>query len=332
MFNNSSPSEPALAPARANAVINAQCYRMDYEVLHGEASALARFGSVQLGPLTICQHHGYGTHRSSRGPQHIREDGVEDFIVCLPLHGDMRLQQNGCETRLAPGQFALMTTARPYCGSIGCGDDADPFSCFQVRVSNQELRERVPDIDAQCIRPMPIQRGPSRMMPALFELALHNGEDLPWRQAAQLRSLLLDTVADSVLDASGPGDTAARASRTSVQRILATAKSFIDRHLDDPSLDVERIAAHCHVSLRTLQNAFAAASLTVVGHIRERRLHVCRAALRDPSLRDRSLTTIATGSGFNDLAYFSRAYRARYGVAPSQDRAVPDQPVGPGTT
>lgn len=334
MFGNSSSSSyvQALAPGRVNALINTLCCQMDYEVLTDGGSALAAFGSVALGPLTICEHRGYGTHLSSRRPQHIRADGVEDFVVCLPLHGDIRLQQSGCETRLVPGQFALMTAAKPYRGSIGSAGKADPFSCFQVRVAHRELRERVPRIDAHCNRPLPIRRGPSRMMPSLFELALHNGDDLSWRQASQLRGMLLDSVADAVLEAGDRNESAHAHSRTSPSRIVATARSFIDTQLSNPALDGELIAAHCHVSLRTLQNAFASVSLTIVGHIRERRLQVCREALRNPALHDRSLTYIATAAGFNDLAYFSRVYHARFGLAPSQDRAPGPQPDGPGTT
>ena len=56
---------------------------------------------------------------------------------------------------------------------------------------------------------------------------------------------------------------------------------------------------------------------TLGRHILGRRLERCRADLTDPN---RTVTDVAFGWGFRSLAHFSRAYRARFGGSPSQDR------------
>jgi AraC-like DNA-binding protein len=52
----------------------------------------------------------------------------------------------------------------------------------------------------------------------------------------------------------------------------------------------------------------------------------CRRDLADPALRHRPITDIAFAAGFNDLSHFSRAYRERYGCAPSDARQIAEPP------
>ena len=51
------------------------------------------------------------------------------------------------------------------------------------------------------------------------------------------------------------------------------------------------------------------------------RLERCHRDLADPALAGRSVTDIAFAWGFNDLAHFSRSFRARYGESPRTFRA-----------
>jgi AraC-like DNA-binding protein len=48
--------------------------------------------------------------------------------------------------------------------------------------------------------------------------------------------------------------------------------------------------------------------------------------LTDPSHADRKISAIAFNVGFGDLSYFNRAFRRRYGVAPSELRAAARSP------
>jgi AraC-like DNA-binding protein len=44
--------------------------------------------------------------------------------------------------------------------------------------------------------------------------------------------------------------------------------------------------------------------------------------LRDPRLRDRTIGAMAFDLGFNDLSYFNRVFRRRYGATPSDVRRL----------
>jgi len=58
----------------------------------------------------------------------------------------------------------------------------------------------------------------------------------------------------------------------------------------------------------------------VAALIRERRLEHCRAELADAAHAGRPVAVVGARWGFTDPAHFSRAFRARYGVAPGRFR------------
>jgi AraC-like DNA-binding protein len=128
--------------------------------------------------------------------------------------------------------------------------------------------------------------------------------------------MLLDAIANVATEIAGPP--ARRL--TAHDRVREDAIFYIERHLSNPDLCDREIARHCKVSMRYLQASFAAAATTVVGFIREARLTQCRADLLNPALRDRTIFETALSWGFSDAPYFSRAYKAHFGVSPSADR------------
>ena len=115
-------------------------------------------------------------------------------------------------------------------------------------------------------------------------------------------------------------DSLPRASRRAA--LLARIQAWIDERLHDPTLSPASIAAEHFISVRHLHGLFAAEGLTVSAWIRDRRLERCRRDLADPALAGETVASIAYGWGFRNPRHFSRVYRAAYGRAPSDGRAV----------
>jgi AraC-like DNA-binding protein len=104
--------------------------------------------------------------------------------------------------------------------------------------------------------------------------------------------------------------------------VRAAMDCIEDRLLIDPDLGPPAIAATLHVSVRTLQRAFANQGTLVMGHLRERRLEQARAELLSTSF---SVSEIAARWHFTDSSHFTKSYKKRYGASPSADRrAQPD--------
>jgi AraC-like DNA-binding protein len=110
-----------------------------------------------------------------------------------------------------------------------------------------------------------------------------------------------------------PPDTRRRA-------LLTTIHAFIQRHMGDPDLSPETIAAAHHISLRLLHKLFNEEGETVAGWIRTRRLEGTRRDLADPAQATRPVAALAAHWGFRDATSFSRTFRAAYGLPPHQYR------------
>ena len=109
--------------------------------------------------------------------------------------------------------------------------------------------------------------------------------------------------------------------RMSAMRV-AWAKAHVLDNLRDATLEPLGVAARQGISLRLLQRHFAAQGESLAAFILEQRLQRCRDALGDPTQARRTITDIALSWGFADSARFSRAFRQRFGHAPSEGRAA----------
>lgn len=90
-----------------------------------------------------------------------------------------------------------------------------------------------------------------------------------------------------------------------------------DRLLTDPDLSPSAIAASLHVSVRTLQRAFANEGASVMGYVQKRRVERARAELLSSSS---TVSEIAARWHFTDSSHFIRSYKKRFGDSPTVDR------------
>jgi AraC-like DNA-binding protein len=101
---------------------------------------------------------------------------------------------------------------------------------------------------------------------------------------------------------------------------LEAVLAFCRKHLHDPDLSPQLVADRFGLSLRTLYARFQKMEQTFGGWVLEARLDACSKALKDPLEPTRAISDIAYSYGFNDLSYFNRTFRARFGMSPSQWR------------
>lgn len=99
--------------------------------------------------------------------------------------------------------------------------------------------------------------------------------------------------------------------------------AYVHRHVRDPDLTPERMAAAGFVSLRSLYALFAARGDTPGRYVRRLRLEAARRELARAGTRV-TVAEVAHGCGFRDQATFGRAFRAAYGRTPDEvRRSVP---------
>lgn len=94
---------------------------------------------------------------------------------------------------------------------------------------------------------------------------------------------------------------------------------LMESRLEDP-LTIPEISAHTGISQRQLNRLFSRhLGKTTMLYYRDIRLDRARGLVTQTEL---PLTEVAIASGFKSLVAFSRAYRFRFGLPPSQDRTV----------
>lgn len=101
---------------------------------------------------------------------------------------------------------------------------------------------------------------------------------------------------------------------------LNAIKAFILSRIDNPELCLEEVAAHQGISSSYVRKLFAAEGAKFTAFVLETRLQKVLRMLDDPDSRSQPISTIALRCGFNDISYFNRVFRKRYGCTPSDIR------------
>jgi AraC-like DNA-binding protein len=96
--------------------------------------------------------------------------------------------------------------------------------------------------------------------------------------------------------------------------------AYVRTHLRDPDLAPAEIAAENGISVRALYRIFEERGVGLERSIIERRLEGARTDLAAPGRRHHSIATVARTWGFDNPSFFSRRFRAAFGVTPRQWR------------
>ncbi|MGW2637351.1 helix-turn-helix domain-containing protein [Streptomyces sp. NPDC001348] len=99
--------------------------------------------------------------------------------------------------------------------------------------------------------------------------------------------------------------------------LAQAAKDLADTRLTDADLSPSTVAAHLHVSVRTLQRAFASLDESFSAYIRRRRLEAAATALTAPGSR-LTVSEAAALWHFTDSSHFVRAFKKQYGTTPAR--------------
>jgi AraC-like DNA-binding protein len=237
----------------------------------------------------------------------------ERLILHLQCRGSSIHRQSGTETALGAGDFVIASPHEAY------AIDLAAHELLVVEFPRAPLAERFPGLD-DALRQRMSGANPGARVFHDFLLSLwrqsqqglagHDGADTDWQDGVS--QVFYDLIALAMRGAS-KGDVA-RPDSTLRRRVLG----MVEAQLADPALRTLSLAAACNASVRTIQNLFAGMGTTPSAYILERRL--ARAAERLSAAPEASITEVAFELGFNDSAYFARAFRQRFGVPPREWR------------
>ena len=249
-----------------------------------------------------------------RRPVDIARDGVEDYFLTIQLEGESRIRQRGKELIMRPGCMALMAGGVPYLVAY-----PEPSRRLVLRIPADDFRERVLGNEEL----LPVQyvasSGLGRIVSDLFRSVAFEAHNLSDEEQFTVAEKFLDLLAAAFRQGA---DGEIRPERVSKQALAGRLLDYIQRHYAEAGLSPTRVAEANGISTRYLHALFKDSGTTAGKCIWERRLEACHAELVDSSRAHLPISEIAFGQGFNDAAHFSRAFKKRYGMAPSRLRSA----------
>lgn len=257
---------------------------------------------------------------ATRSAAQIRSHDREEYFLALLREGQVRLEQRTGVSLLRAGDMTVFSSSHPLaCEFLA---DADPVAevtrLTLLRLPRKVLPLSSGRADGLLAVPLRADAGAAALLgPYLAQLPGAAG-DCGAAELARLGSITVDLAATAIAAQLDIRGTLPVETRQAV--ILAEVKAFIEHNLTDSGLTPSAIAAHHHLSVRTLHALFRDEPEPVAASIRHRRLERCLADLADPGQRHRTIGDIAACWGL--CAHdFSRSFRRVYGVSPSEYRA-----------
>ena len=250
---------------------------------------------------------------AERARRHIRAAAVGDYLLAVHISGAARASQDGRETDLGPGDFALLDSARPYSIAFRA---RDRFAHLIYQIPRASLDARRQAGNATALR-VPAASAPGRLaFPYLRTLAAPGWPPAGEAPDEAFTDIALDLVAGVLRAVAGHHDGPPPRGAARIRELKAYALA----HLGDPGLSPRSIARASYISVRQLHRLFAHEGLSAAAWVREQRLRRCRDDLADPRLRHVAVSGIAERWGYRSQAHFTRAFSARFGVTPREFR------------
>jgi AraC-like DNA-binding protein len=243
----------------------------------------------------------------------IRRSAPDYLKVGLQVQGCCVMSQDGREAALAPGDFAIHDTTRPYQFVFN-----DAFRTLVVMFPRKLLRLPPARLAQLTARRVPGGHGLGALVsPLLVELGrrLAAGN---LTGGIQLSDAIMDMFAASFAEQLACEN--AVDLQTGRRALLLRIHAFIEDRLDDPGLDPGTVAAAHHISVRYLRKLFEHEAETVTGWIRARRMEHCRRDLAEARFAELPVSSVAARWGLHDPAHFSRLFKATYGLSPREYR------------
>lgn len=246
-----------------------------------------------------------------RLPRHFREPGPEEFLVTLPARSEVRFAQGGKEVRANPGAFFIERSHEPYEFS-----HAEAADLWVMKLGKDMLGGRIRAPDRFCSLQFDATNGANGLFVDMIHLIPQRYDAMSEETRAIVGRQLVDLLALAI-----QSDERVLTSGASTVRAahLARIEAFVRRHIDDPELGPDEVAAGCGISVRYLHELLRDTNTTLGQWIRDTRLMAALEDLKNPADR-RAIGEIAYARGFTDQAQFSRAFRARFGVTPKEAR------------
>jgi len=260
----------------------------------------AKFGEVVLTDILLSEQ------RIRRNRRHISQLDKECYYLQLIHKGRISVLQHG-ETHQSNAARGAVFSATEQYELYGHGE----VRSFYLEIPRNEFAQRFPRERIPVSASLNTAGGLGRIATEFCASLATDGSRLEDGVRTGLGNQLMDLLAFSLLTTEGDMP----AAEGSVRRArLRSVQNWIEAHLRDPNLSLDKIAAANSMSLRYLHLIFEGEEMSASEWIWNRRLQLAYDCLAQGD--GRTITSIAYDHGFNSSAHFSTLFRRKYGVSP----------------
>jgi AraC-like DNA-binding protein len=260
----------------------------------------AKLGDVVLTDILLSEQ------RIRRNRHHISLLDKDCYYVQLPQKGSISIVQRGATHRSNAARGGIFSATEEY-ELHGHGE----VRSLYLEIPHDEFAQRFPRERVPVSASINSTRGLGRITSEFCTMLAAESATLAEGARTHLGNHLMDLIALTLLSAEGDVPTADGSIRMAR---LRSVQQWIEAHLGDPTLSLERIAGANGISLRYLHLLFKDCGMSVSEWIWDRRLQLTYDKLVRRA--GQSITSIAFEHGFSSAAHFSTMFKRRFGMSP----------------
>lgn len=239
-----------------------------------------------------------------------------ELALLLPEKAPLSLSMGRQQLDLTPGQIGLNDGGLPNAAVTQTAEGA-----FSALLFDREgLLSVCPQAEEFATRPLEFSAGNAALLSRYINLVMTLAPDLDaaglhaaGQHLLDLAALMLGARRDFAEEAKNRGLAAAR---------FEAVKADVLARLADPGLNLPELAGRQRASSRYVQTLFERSGTTFSEFVLEQRLLLARRLLRNPLHAGSKISEIAFLAGFQNVSYFHRVFRRRFGMTPADARAA----------
>lgn len=281
--------------------------RLDFGTADEDRSRMtsAMLGSCRLTRLEADRHVVFGDHVTAA------PEDPDAIKLIVQTEGIASLTQGGLHAPVSRNAVVIYDPSRPY-----------------MLTNSTEVRQLLLQLPRHSLPATAVERlsqpftahadkdGMCRILLSLMDSTIHEIDHLDEAGRSSVGQTMIELVRTMI----SADLSQARPLTNPLDVLLRRIRDFIDINLERPDLTVSMIARRMGCSVRYVYRAFEVGRLTPSEYIWDRRVQKAAVQLQAAGGYAGEISEIAFALGFSSSAHFSRAFRHRYGVSPSQWR------------
>ncbi|OHZ37165.1 hypothetical protein BBL07_14725 [Agrobacterium vitis] len=239
----------------------------------------------------------------------IRRDTNAYCFLNLQVAGTCRIRQGNRDAITMPGEFTIVDSSEPFLLDY----TSDTWEQYAFKIPKHMFDSHV---GHEFVARTVTDRTPIGKVVVDFLASIARNPENLRHSSINMTKTIIDLVAMSLRASTPERDDDRR--RTFRSPLRQSVLRYVELNFADPEISPAKVAAHFGISTRYLHKLLEEHGETLGQIILAKRLDRCASELRKGTCL--TISEAAFRWGFNDMSYFSRAFRRRFGVAPRDYR------------